>query len=297
METNEPVDNSTVDNDPGCIDEQIAGLVDAAVDALESAGADEASIETFEAIGKDVVESLEPGEDGAESDQEGVDEHDGRDGTDSTEDRLRNCPSDESDRESLREQVEANSEKLEDLAEDYKEYRHRVAKERATTCRRVTEAEDRLSTIEDRCFDGEPPRQTSEDHSVARVEPKTHLEDVARLPSRLTEDESPNVRRALFVARDVVEYTRSIPAGRAIKWSELRRVLRAGTDCDAHPQTVKRVMETLDDFGEDTVKIVDKDDREKLICFDEEAAARLHHLCGEDQSADSTHGVVSRSEG
>jgi len=122
------------------------------------------------------------------------------------------------------------------------------------------------------------------------------------VPPQDAKDQRPNIRRALFVARDVVQYTTKVPAGRVIKWSELRKVLRAGTD-SSHGETVKRVMEVLDKFGEDTVRIVDRPNQQMKVCFDDEAVERLSHLAasadagtGTDRSS-PTHAVVSGGKG
>jgi len=48
-----------IDAEKGGIDQQVAALVDTAVAALESAGAEQASVEAFEAAGEEVVETLE----------------------------------------------------------------------------------------------------------------------------------------------------------------------------------------------------------------------------------------------
>lgn len=283
MPTNAAADNRTVGTN-GRIDEQLTEVLDAISTALETAGADETAIESVEAAGQSLVEAVEEIDTNEETDD--VAGEDEQASADTTEDQP---PEDD-----LREQVAGLTERVDDLEQSTDFHLDDICDLEVAT----RDLEDRVSTLEDRSSGDElDPEQETNHRSGDRIEPQTPLEDVARLPSRLTEDQSPNVRRALFVARDVVQYTRSVPAGRAIKWSELRQVLRAGTDCNAHPQTVKRVMETLDDFGEDTVEIVDRDDREKLICFDEEATARLDHLCSEDQSVDATHDVVSRSEG
>ena len=109
------------------------------------------------------------------------------------------------------------------------------------------------------------------------VTPETPLEQTAALPQEMIDEESPNVRRAVFVAQGVDDYSRKVPAGRAIRSSELRKVLKAGTDSNGHTETVSRVMNVLDDMGKDDVKIVDRRG-EKRIVFSQEAADRLSEL-------------------
>jgi hypothetical protein len=53
-------------------------------------------------------------------------------------------------------------------------------------------------------------------------------------------------------------------------------------------------MEVLDTFGKDTTEVVDRPDRPKLICFEEEAAARLDRLCSD---VDSTNVVATGATG
>jgi hypothetical protein len=96
-----------------------------------------------------------------------------------------------------------------------------------------------------------------------------------------TSELTANQERARFVAKDVVEYTRSVPAGRAIKSSEIATVLRAGTDCKGRSQTVSRVIEFLNDLGGDGVEVVERRGERRVI-FDDHAAHRLQELGGPD---------------
>lgn len=165
-----------------------------------------------------------------------------------------------------------------------------IAELEATT----RDLEDRVDGVEDRLSGDGPMESDGEDTDRGpTVEPETYLEDAASTPSRMTEDLHPNAKRALFVARDVVEYSQAVDEGRIIKWSSLRRVLQAGCD-NGYDQTVKRVIEILDDMGEEETKVVDKKRYEKRIWFSDEIVARLDELCGNE---DETHGVVSEATG
>jgi len=152
------------------------------------------------------------------------------------------------------------------------------------------ELEDRVSAIED--GDGQSSDGGNGDAGPS-IEPQTPLENLASLPPESTKDQRANVRRALFVARDVLQYTKKVPKGRAITWSELQTVIYAGTDA-SHAEDVSRTMEVLATFGQDWVEMVDRPDRPKLVCFDEEAATRLDRLCSD---VDPTNDVVSRAKG
>jgi len=200
---------------------------------------------------------------------------------------------DERSRERIDQLEERNRqlcERVEQLEQTHRDDRNHAARERAEDRKRITNVEDRLDDLED----GHQHSDGQDTDSGDTVEPQTHLEDVASVPPRLTEDLHPNVKRSLFVARDVVDYSTSVREGRVIKWSQLGTVLEAGCD-NSYPATISRVMEILDDFGEDETKIVDKEHLEKRVWFSDETVARLDELCGDEP--DATHSVVSRGTG
>jgi len=155
-----------------------------------------------------------------------------------------------------------------------------------------TDLQDELDDVEDRLSDRETHSSDGEDtHADGCVTPETPLEQTVGLPDEMVSNESANVQRAIFVARDVDDYTASVPAGRAITSGELRRVLKAGTDCNGHSQTVDRVIEILDDMGQDAVKVV-KRRGERRIVFDEQLCHRLRELSQDER--DANHTVVSQ---
>jgi uncharacterized coiled-coil protein SlyX len=182
--------------------------------------------------------------------------------------------------EELEDVVEEQADTIEELEQD----RDRQAKELAENRQRIAELEDRLS-------DDDPHTSEGEDaHADGCVTPQTPLEQTVGLPDDMASNESANVQRAVFIASDVQDYTTSVPAGRAITSGELRRVLKAGTDCNGHSQTVDRVITVLDDMGQDAVKVV-KRRGERRIVFDEELCHRLRELSQDERNAN--HGVVS----
>ena len=86
---------------------------------------------------------------------------------------------------------------------------------------------------------------------------------------------SGNQQRARFVAKDIAEYTKQVPAGRALSSSELRRILAAGSDTKIYTQTVSRVISFLDELGEEGVKIRESRQGERIIVFNEGLVERV----------------------
>jgi hypothetical protein len=118
----------------------------------------------------------------------------------------------------------------------------------------------------------------------------TPLEDLVTLPDTVLDEERANTQRAVFVARDVSEYTKSVPAGRVVTSSELRTVLRAGTDSKGHRQTVSRVMNLLDDLGGDETKIVERRGTKRLV-FTDEIVERLGRLTADRSQSHGCDGA------
>jgi hypothetical protein len=177
----------------------------------------------------------------------------------------------------LREQVETNTEDIQEQA-----------KADARDRQRLTEAEDRLDDVEEGgSSDVNPTPKTDKEGSTT---PQTPLERTTMLPEEMIDEETANVRRAVFVAADLDDYTTKVPAGRAIKSGELRRVLKAGTDARGHSQTVDRVISVLDDLGGDEVKIVDRRG-ERRVVFTEQIVERLEELTAEQEAS---HDVVTQ---
>lgn len=186
----------------------------------------------------------------------------------------------------LRDRVEALEADQEQTAEDLEGQAKADAKDR----QRITDLEERLDDVEDRLTSPEPhPSDTEDSHAEASTTPQTPLEQTVAMPEEMVESETANVRRAVFVARDVEDYTTSCPAGRVIRSSELRRVLAAGTDCRGHSQTVDRVMAVLEDLGGEDVKIVDRRG-ERRVVFDDDLTERLGQLTSDEEPS---HDVVT----
>lgn len=84
-----------------------------------------------------------------------------------------------------------------------------------------------------------------------------------------------NQERARFVARDAYQYTRSVPAGRVIRASELRTVLTAKEEGEVHTETVDRVIRLLDDLGGDHVEVKQPQGQERVLVFADELVKRI----------------------
>jgi len=134
-------------------------------------------------------------------------------------------------------------------------------------------------------------RTPPDGEQTALHKPETPLEEVVQLPEHLAEENlSANQQRARFVARDIHEYARSVPAGRVIKSSELRRVLTAGEESSVHTETVSRVIGFLTDLGKDDVKIRETQAGERVVVFTEEIVKRIVAF------HNANHGVVSEGK-
>lgn len=168
--------------------------------------------------------------------------------------------------QSLVEIVEQQSERIDDLEDELADYRSESAKDRAETKKRVTELEEQQTGDEN------PTPETGE----TTVETETPIEDVVQLPEETAQENlTANQERSRFVAKDIDEYSRSVPAGRAIKSSEIRRVLTAKEDGTVHTQTVSRVIGRLDDLGKDDVQVKETRAGERTVVFTEEIVERL----------------------
>lgn len=175
--------------------------------------------------------------------------------------------------ETLEERVEEKDERIAELEEQLSEQQSESARERAEIKQRVTALESEESDEEPDSPDETP---TPEAEGTTIQEPETALEDIVQLPEHLAEENlSANQQRARFVARDAHEYTRSVPAGRAIKSSELRRVLSAGEDGTVYSQTVSRVIDYLDKLGDEDVKVSETQAGERVVVFTDKIVKRI----------------------
>ena len=197
-------------------------------------------------------------------------------------------------------EVEDLRSEVENLQDELAESRRQQAEDR----KRISELEDTIEDLkaeqdgqndaEDQSSGSNP---TPDDDTDSPTTPQTPLQRVVALPESTVKGSlSANQSRARFVAKDVMNYTRSVPAGRAIKSSEIGTVLRAGTECRGRSQTVSRVIEFLDELGADGVEVVERRGERRVI-FDERTARRLQDLGGPDAGGSVSNGVVAGTKG
>jgi len=191
----------------------------------------------------------------------------------------------EQDAAQARERARKAEAKVEELETELSQHREESAKERANTKKRVTELEE----AEDGDSGGDTPTPNGGNPSIQ--EPETPLEEVVQLPEHLAEENlSRNQERARFVARDVHQYARSVPAGRALKSSELRRVLAASEDGSIHTETVSRVIDFLTELGKEEVNLRETQGGERVVVFTDEIVKRIVAF------HNTNHGVVAQGE-
>ena len=191
----------------------------------------------------------------------------------------------------LVETVNVLVDRVEELEEQLKEESTRAAKERAEINKRVSETEEMINA------DETPTQGGGDDGSTPRgCEPQSPLEEVTQLPEHVVEDNlTRNQDRARFIAKDVSEYTRSVPAGRAIRSSEIRTVLSAGYDERIYTQTVSRVIEFLTELGGDDVQLKETRSGERVVVFSDAITERLTRLSQTDNGVVTPHGVQAPS--
>jgi len=165
-----------------------------------------------------------------------------------------------------RERAQEAEAKVEELQAELKEERETRGKESAEDRQRIHRVEERLDSMEEGGSGDETPTPQAEETTIQ--EPETPLEDVIRVPEQVAEENlSANQQRARFVAKDIHEYSRSVPAGRVIKSSELRRVLSAKKEGRVYTETVSRVIEFLTKLGEESVKVRETQQGERVVVF------------------------------
>jgi TolA-binding protein len=237
-------------------------FLEATTETLASLGADEATLVTLEAAGDDLIKTVA-----------------------SQHDRL-------AELESRVETLEA------ELAAERETRAKEAAEDRKRLHELETEVNEELTeTNAESASDDSTGVDTSSGPSTPQVQPpETPLEDVLRIPEHLVEANlTANQRRARFVAKDIYEYTQRVPAGRAIKSSELRRVLTASEDTRIYTQTVSRVIDFLDELGGDAVKVRESKRGERVIVFTEVLVERIRTY--RQQPASNTVVTETRMEG
>lgn len=191
-----------------------------------------------------------------------------------------------------RERAREAEAKAEELEAELKEERETRAKEAAQDRKRLHEVKERVDSVEEGGSpDSNDETPTPEAGDTALHKPETPLEDIIRVPEHSVQEHlRANHQRARFIAKDIHEYSRSVPAGRAIKSSELRRVLSASEGGAIHTQTVSRVIERLDDLGKQSVKVRETQEGERVVVFTDKFVKRVVAF------HNSNHSVVAHEE-
>lgn len=153
--------------------------------------------------------------------------------------------------------------------------------------KRIRELEDALDRQTDDTEAVEPDSpDTAPTPDPDKTTPQSSLEQVVALPESVADGElSSNQQRARFVAQDVAQYASKAPAGFVLSSGDIATVLRAGTDCKGHTETVTRVMEFLDDLGGGGVKIVKRRGTRRIV-FKPAVVDRLTELASKSHRGD-----------
>lgn len=204
--------------------------------------------------------------------------------------------------EQVTELIEAQADQIQDLKAQLAEVDAELREERETRAKEAAENRKRIHEVEtqvEEATDGTSietasnanPDDTSTVSNPGVRPPETPLEDIVRVPEHLVEESlTANQQRARFVAKDVHEYTQSVPAGRAIRSSQLRQVLTAGEDGRIYTETVSRVIEFLNELGGDAVEIRETQGGERVVVF---ADAFVERIQAYQHAIQANHTVVT----
>lgn len=197
-------------------------------------------------------------------------------------------------------QIETLESELVDLRAELQQERETRAKEDAEDRKRIHEVETQVEAAADddtTAASTDPDTEAdAEGATPGGQPPEVPLEEAIRVPEHLLKEHlTANQRRARFVAKDVAEYTRSVPAGRAIRSSQLRQVLSAGEDGQIYTETVSRVIRFLDDLGGDAVTVTESRRGERVVVFTEAFVERVQayqsHAQQDNHTVVTGHGV------
>lgn len=162
---------------------------------------------------------------------------------------------------------------VEAAEEEFEELKEQLEAEADRRSAEIEGVHSRISRVEADSGDDNPTPESGESEDT---EPQSSLETVCSLPEETAEENlTVNQQRARFVAKDISDYGRKVPAGIAIKSSEIRRVLTASEEGSIHTETVSRVMDFLDRLGGDGVRVKKTRSGENTVVFSEEIAERI----------------------
>jgi len=167
--------------------------------------------------------------------------------------------------------------------EEISQLEQELAEERDRRSAEIEGAHSRISRAEEEIEETNPGSETEETDTQ---QPETALETICALPEPAAEENlTANQQRARFVAKDISDYGRKVPAGIAIKSSEIRRVLRASEEAKIHTQTVSRVIDFLDRLGDNEVNEKKTQSGETVVVFTEEIVGRITSVVIEEEPA------------
>jgi hypothetical protein len=186
-------------------------------------------------------------------------------------------------------EAEARVEELEARVDECEAENEELRELIGTTRRDLAEVRGDVHDLQDGSAGTTPSLETPDQPDrPEQPEPETSLEQVIMMPDEMAESQlTQNQQRARDVASDVEQYADSVPAGRALSASVLRRVLSAHSGGDRiHGETLRRVREFLQRLGGDAVTIEETRGGETTVVFDESMVRRI-------KSQAENHGVVS----
>lgn len=156
--------------------------------------------------------------------------------------------------------------------------------DRAKIKQRVTHLEE--SASESECDHGDP------DATFGDTDEKTPMERIIRYSEDAAKEHlTANEERARFIAKDVTDYAKKVPAGLIIDSRTVRKVITAKEGDRPHTQTVARIMDFMADFGKDEVEVVKRRGK-KLVVIDEDAAQRYHSCCDGSDATEPSRAVI-----
>jgi len=188
----------------------------------------------------------------------------------------------------LQSQVDQLESKVEDNTDQIDQEQQRRSAEVEGCHSRITRVSNEIEAVE---ADSEETNPTPDD---GKTTIQTPLERVCQLDESTANSElTSNQRRARFLSMDVTDYARKVPAGYAIRSSEIRRVLAAGESATIYSQTVSRVMDFLEKLGNDDVSIKTTQSGERTVVFSEEIVERLGQITND--VTDNNRGAVTEA--
>jgi len=178
-------------------------------------------------------------------------------------------------------QLEQENKELKEIVRDLQET---VSENFEYHSKKIADTNSRVTKLEEDVSDGqEDGGQTDEStNQQPSVEPETAVEDlVESIPSHAAEEHlDPTEERCHFILSDVVDYTKSVPAGRMMTSSEIKTILNAKEDEQTiYSQQVSRVIDVLETLGEGEIVVKDgRDSRGRRVVFTDELVQRLKKL-------------------